>query len=180
MRSGKIKINTFPLFFKDKFGSRAKKELFWVIVWSDFRASLRWSHELRRRWKLFRFSLDTSRRSSIEQRNHFPPPTPTPALEYADFVALLWQEHSESERSYLPQPLWAPSCVKCPVSRRHRVGGGAAAEFRWGVTPEGRRGSCQSTCPVLPGSLSHPAVEDCFLPEDAKHWLYWGARRRGD
>lgn len=45
----------------------AKKDLFWVIVWRDFRAFFQ------RRWKLFRFSLDMSRRSSMEQRTHFPP-----------------------------------------------------------------------------------------------------------
>lgn len=45
----------------------AKKDLFWVIVWRDFRAFFQ------RRWKLFRFSRDMSRRSSIEQRTHFPP-----------------------------------------------------------------------------------------------------------
>lgn len=147
----------------------AKKDLFWVIVWRDFCAFLR------RRWKLFRFSLDMSRRSSIEQRTHFPP-----TLEYMDFVALPWQGHSQSERSYLRHPLWAPGCVKCLVSRRHRVGGGAAGEFRSGVTPEGRRGCCLCTCPVLPGTLIISVVENSFLPEDAKHWLHYGVNWRGD
>lgn len=104
----------------------------------------------------------------------------SPTLEYMDSVALPWQEHGQSERSYLPQPLWAPGCVKCLVSRRHRVGGGAAREFRSGVTPEGRRGCCQSTCLVLPGSLIISVVENCFLPEDAQRWLHYGVNRRGD
>lgn len=128
----------------------------------------------------FSDSALTWAKDRLKSREPTSPPTPHPALEYIDFVALPWQEHSQSERSHLSQPLWAPGCVKCLVSRRHRVGGGAAGEFRSGVTPEGRRGCCQCTCPVLPGSLIISAVENCFLPEDAKHWLHYGVNWRGD
>lgn len=52
-----------------------------------------------------------------------------PALENVDFVALPRQVVAGKQSEWeilLPQPLWAPTRLKCPVRRRHRVGGGAA------------------------------------------------------
>lgn len=160
LRSGQInKMHSYCFWIQMWHSGKERLFFSYCLEWVIFLfATICWWQQLWTRWKVSRFSLGVSQRSPLEQRNYSPPPEP----EYVSFVALPWQAVAgkQSEWELLPSTASRSSDPLEDVT----VAAAERQEFRSGVTPEARRGCCQFTCPVSPGSPTNPVVEHYFLP----------------